>query len=104
MENKLKGGKADKMTPKKIADKFNVKVSDIEKQIAKGKKIESEHTDDEEKQTEIASDHVSEFPDYYDRIMKMEKEAEKHWSKKEKTNESKSLVKKLLRENLFDKI
>ncbi len=100
MENKLKGGKADNMTPQKIADKFGVNVSDVKKQIVKGKKIESEHTDDEEKQTEIASDHVAEFPDYYDRIMKMEKEAEKHWAKKEKTNESKSLVKKLLRENL----
>ena len=100
MENKLKGGKADNMTPQKIADKFGVNVSDVKKQIKKGKKIESEHTDDEEKQNEIASDHVAEFPDYYDRIMKMEKEAEKHWAKKEKTNESKLLIKKLLRENL----
>ncbi len=100
MENKLKGGKADKLTPKDISKKFNVSVKDVEKQINKGKKIESEHTDDIEKQTEIASDHVAEFPDYYDRIKKMEKEAEKYWTKKEKTNESKSLVKKLLRENL----
>lgn len=102
MENKLKGGKADNMTPKKISDKFGVSVKDVKKQIAKGKKIESEHTDDEEKQTEIASDHVTEFPDYYDRIEKMEKEAEKFWSKKEKTNESKSLIKKLLRENILE--
>lgn len=102
MENKLKGGKADNMTPKKIADKFGVSVKDVKKQIAKGKKIESEHTDDEEKQTEIASDHVTEFPDYYDRIEKMEKEAEKFWSKKEKTNEAKSFIKKLLRENLVN--
>jgi len=100
MENKLKGGKADNMTPKKIADKFGVSVKDVKKQIAKGKKIESEHTDDEEKQTEIASDHVTEFPDYYNRIEKMEKEAEKFWSKKEKTNEAKTFIKKLLRENL----
>lgn len=46
---------------------------------------------------------MSEFPDYYDRIDKMEKEAMKHWGEKEKTNESKSLVKKLLRENLENK-
>ena len=100
MENKLKGGKADKMSPKDIADKFDVTTKMVNDQIKKGKKIESEHTDDEEKQTEIAEDHVSEFPDYYDRIEKMEKEAKKYWGKKEKTNESKSLVKKLLRENL----
>jgi len=98
--NKLKGGKADNMSPKDIADKFGVTTKMVKDQIKKGKKIESEHTDDEEKQTEIAEDHVSEFPDYYNRIEKMEKEAKKYWGKKEKTNESKSLVKKLLRENL----
>jgi hypothetical protein len=103
MENKLKGGKADKMTPKDIAKKFDVSVKDVKDQIKKGKKVESEHTDDEEKQLEIASDHVTEFPDYYDRIEKMEKQAKKHWGKKEKTNESKILVKKLLRENLENK-
>ena len=80
MENKLKGGKADKMSPKDIADKFDVTTKMVKNQINKGKKIESEH--------------------YYDRIEKMEKEAKKYWGKKEKTNESKSLVKKLLRENL----
>ena len=100
MENKLKGGKADKMSPKDIADKFDVTTKMVKDQINKGKKIESEHTDDKEKQTEIAEDHVSEFPDYYDRIEKMEKEAKKYWGKKEKTNESKTLIKKLLRENL----
>ena len=64
----------------------------------KGKKVESEHTDDEEKQNEIASDHVSEFPDYYDRIEKMEKQAEKYW--KGKLSESKVFIKNTLRENL----
>ena len=98
MENKLKGGKADKLSPKDIAKKFDVSVKDVKNQIEKGKKVESEHTDDEEKQTEIASDHVSEFPDYYDRIEKMEKQAEKYW--KEKLSESKVFIKNILRENL----
>ena len=98
MENKLKGGKADKLSPKDIAKKFDVAVKDVKKQIEKGKKIESEHTDDEEKQIEIASDHVSEFPDYYDRIEKMEKEAEKYW--KEKLSESKIFITNSLRNRL----
>ena len=102
--NKLKGGKSDNMTIKDIANNFNVPVSDIKKQINKGEKVESEHTTDKEKQTEIATDHVSEFPDYYDRLDKMEKAAEKAWGKKEKkkkeTNESKIFIKKLLRENI----
>jgi transcriptional antiterminator len=98
MENKLKGGKADKLSPKDIAKKFDVSVKDVKNQIEKGKKVESEHTDDEEKQNEIASDHVSEFPDYYDRIEKMEKQAEKYW--KDKLSESKVFIKNTLRENL----
>ena len=100
MENKLEGGKGDKMTPKKIADKFDVKVKDVKKQIDYGTCVECEHTDDKQKAKEIATDHVAEFPDYYNRIHKMEKQAEKHWGKKEKANESKNLIKKLLRENL----
>ena len=104
MENKLKGGKADKMTPKKIAKKFDVDVKDVKKQIEYGTCIECEHTEDKEKAKEIATDHVSEFPDYYNRLNKMEKEAEKHWNKKENKkeakNETKTFIKKLLRENI----
>ena len=107
MENKLKGGKADKMTPKKIAKKFDVDVKDVKKQIEYGTCVECEHTEDKEKAKEIATDHVSEFPDYYNRLDKMEKEAKKHWdtdkkkeNKKETMNETKSLIKRLVRENL----
>ena len=102
MENKLKGGKADKMTPKKIAKKFDIEVKDVKKQIEYGTCVECEHTEDKEKAKEIATDHVSEFPDYYNRLDKMEKEAEKHWNKKETKNESKIFIKKLLRENISE--
>lgn len=99
--NTIKGGKADKMTAKDIAKKFNVSVEEIEAQIKKGIEIEKEHTNDKEKATEIAMDHVTEFPDYYDRIEKMEKGAEKDWGN-EKVNEgTKSLIKRLIREK-FD--
>ena len=98
MKNKLKGGKSDNMTIKDIANKFNVPVSDVKKQITKGEKVESEHTTDKVKQTEIATDHVSEFPDYYDRLEKLEKDAEKYW--KSKMIESKKSIKNILRENL----
>jgi len=82
--NTIKGGKADKMSVEDIAKKFNVSVEKIKAQIKKGIEVEKEHTNDKEKATEIAMDHVSEFPDYYDRIQKMEKGAEKEWGK---TNE-----------------
>ena len=106
MENKLKGGKADKMTPKKIADKFDVDVKDVKKQIEYGTCVECEHTDDKKKAKEIAEDHVSEIPDYYNRLYKMEIEAEKYWGKKENKkeakNETKIFIKKLLRENISE--
>ena len=100
MENKIKGGKADKMSAKDIADKFNVSVEKVEYQIKKGVEVEMEHTNDKEKATEIASDHISEFPDYYDRLEKMEKKASKEWKTSDVTENTKKLIKRLIRENL----
>ena len=85
--NKLKGGLADKMSVEDIAKKFNVSVEKIKAQIKKGVEVEKEHTNDKDKATEIAMDHVSEFPDYYDRIEKTEKGAEKEWGKEINENE-----------------
>lgn len=100
MKNTLKGGKADKMSAKDIADKFDVSVNKVESQIKKGISVEMEHTDDKEKATEIATDHVSEFPDYYDRLEKMEKKASKDWKTTDVTENTKKLIKRLIRENL----
>jgi len=97
--NTIKGGKADKMSVENIANKFNVSVEKVKAQIKKGVEIEKEHTNDKEKATEIAMDHVSEFPDYYDRIEKMEKDAKKKWE----VNESKLIIKSLLKEGLTRK-
>jgi len=104
--NEIVGGKADKMTVKDIAKKFGVKVSDIEKQIEMGIEVESEHTDDETKAKEIAMDHLSEMPDYYSRLEKMEKKGlnkakklEKNVGKKD-VSENFSLIKRILRESL----
>jgi hypothetical protein len=100
MENSIKGGKADKLTAKEIADKFDVSVSKINKQIEKGIKVELEHTDDEKKAREISMDHLTEFPDYYDRLEKMEKEGSKEWKSGETNENTKNLIKRLIRENL----
>lgn len=97
--NTLKGGKSDKLSTKDIADKFKVSVEKIEAQIKKGIGVEMEHTTDKEKATEIATDHVSEFPDYYDRLGKMEKKADKDW----KITETKHIIKTLLKEGLSRK-
>jgi len=61
-EDKIPGGKADNSDPEDF---------DID-QIAKGIKVEMEHTDDPEKALEIAMDHLTELDDYYDSLDKME--------------------------------
>jgi len=62
---KIKGGKADKLTPEDLAKKHSVSVDSIKKEIQVGVKIEMEHTDSKEMAKEIVMDHLSEFPDYY---------------------------------------
>lgn len=79
-KDKIKGGKADKMSIKDIAKKHEVSVESVKKQIEMGKKIEMEHVDDEVLAKEIAMDHLEEIPDYYTRLKKMEKEAKKELS------------------------
>ena len=74
-EDTSKGGKADKHTPESIAKLHNVTVENILFQIAKGIKVEMEHTDSRESAKEISLDHLVEFPDYYDRLDSMEKKA-----------------------------
>ena len=98
--NTLKGGKADKLSVEDIAKKFGVSVEKIKAQIKKGVNVEMEHTDNKEKATEIATDHVSEFPDYYDRLDKMEKDASSKWGEEEVNENYKPIIKKILRENL----
>lgn len=99
--NYIKGGKSDNMSIKDIANKFKVGISKIEAELRKGKKIELEHTNNQTKATEIAMDHLIEFPDYYTRLEKLEKEAQRHWKNKVANENTKDLIKRLIREN-FD--
>lgn len=55
-----------------IRAKHKVSYKDLVVQLAKGIKIEKEHTDDLALAREIALDHLAEFPDYYDRLEKAE--------------------------------
>jgi hypothetical protein len=60
-------------TPEQLAKKHKVPVSQIKTQLKKGTKVEKEHTKDTELATTIASQHIDELPDYYDRLSKVEK-------------------------------
>ena len=59
---KLVGGKGDSVPDTAFNDKS----------LAKGAKVESEHTKDPAVAKEIAKDHLSEDPKYYDKLAKME--------------------------------
>ncbi len=54
-KDKIKGGIGDKLTPEDVDPK----------QLAKGIRIELEHTNDKKLATEIAIDHLKEDPEYY---------------------------------------
>jgi hypothetical protein len=59
-----------------LAKKYKVSVKEVERQLRKGIKVELEHSTSSDIAKEIALDHINEFLDYYDRLQKMEKQAE----------------------------
>lgn len=69
---KIKGGMSDNKSLKEIAQKHDVDIDDILKQLELGIKVEMEHTDDPKVAIEIAKDHLCEFPTYYTELDKME--------------------------------
>lgn len=77
---------------KAIGDKLGIKWDKFDvDQFRRGMDVELEHgtrdmhtnvTNDDALTTgKIALAHLNEFPDYYDRLEKMEKEADKYWGK-----------------------
>lgn len=95
--NKLKGGLSDKVSKQNITKKFNITLQKLDKELKIGTKVEMEHADSKSLAKEIAMDHLVEIPDYYTRLLKMEKEAKNKWNVKEST---KSNIKKLFREHV----
>ena len=61
----LKGGKGDQLN-----------IDDVDQnELKMGMEVESEHTDDKYIALEIVLDHLAEFPDYYTKLIKMEKDS-----------------------------
>ena len=82
--NKLKGGLSDNMKPEDLAKKHQITIKGILSQLKKGIEVEKEHTNDESKAKEIAMDHISEDPKYYDKLSKMG--MDEKWSKEYKNS------------------
>lgn len=78
---------------KEVGEKLGINWSKFDvNQFCRGMNVELEHgtrdfktnvsNDDPQTTGKIALAHLSEFPDYYDRLEKMEKEAESYWEAK----------------------
>ena len=59
-----------------IAAKHGVSLEEIQHQLEIGIKVETEHTDNFDVATKIATDHLNEDPHYYTKLAKMESENE----------------------------
>lgn len=86
--------KISKQDVKKIGDNLGINWEEVNlDEFTKGINVEFEHgtrfpetnvtNDDKNLTGKIAWAHLKEFPDYYTRLEKMEKEAEEHWTDKE---------------------
>ena len=59
-------------TPAQLANKYGVTVDEVNAQLARGMKIELEHTSHRAIAREIALDHLGEKLDYYKKLAKIE--------------------------------
>jgi len=64
--------KDSEMSPEDLAKKHNVSVDKIKKQLEMGKKVEHEHTNNDQLAYKIAKAHVAEKPDYYTKLKMVE--------------------------------
>jgi hypothetical protein len=67
--------KSGEMTPDKVYQKASVHkkwyhMEDFEKELSAGIEVEMEHTNDPERAKRIALDHLSEDPEYYEKLAK----------------------------------
>lgn len=75
-QDELEGGVGDEMTLKKLSKKHGVSLWEIVSQFDMGVEVEREHTNDLKKAMEIAIDHLTEDPKYYQKLNSIEKKQE----------------------------
>lgn len=87
--------KIDTQDAKEIGDDLGINWNEVKlDEFTKGVNVELEHgtrypetnvTNNDKNMTgKIAWAHLKEFPDYYTRLEKLEKEAEEYWNRKER--------------------
>ena len=89
--------KIDKQKARMIGDRLGIDWHEVDlNEFTQGIAVELEHgsrwpettvtNDDLDLTAKIAWAHLKEFPDYYTRLEKMEKEAETYWSEQQKVH------------------
>jgi hypothetical protein len=73
----FKGGLSYGKTIEEIAERHKVSVEKLVEALETGRKVEMEHTTDEDMALKIAMDHLVEHPDYYKHLKRMERKMEK---------------------------
>lgn len=71
-EDKIKGGIGDNKTIEEIAEMHDAPIVLIKLMLQWGIEVEKEHTGDIDMAREIAIDHLTEDPVYYEKLRKME--------------------------------
>ena len=67
ISEQLAGGK----TLEDIANKHKADITELQRELEKGAKVEHEHTGSEEEAKKIAMDHLFEDPKYYTKLSKV---------------------------------
>jgi hypothetical protein len=75
-QEELEGGIGDNMTLSKLAKKHGVSLWELTSQFDMGVEVEREHTNDLKKAIEIAMDHLTEDPKYYQKLNSIERKSE----------------------------
>ena len=80
------------------ANEKGITVKEVDpEQLAMGRKVEMEHTDDEEIAERIALDHLAEYPNYYSLLKRMEEEADEA---EEEENEDEEAEEKSIKKSI----
>jgi len=91
-------GRLDVRARRRLVKKVHSPKKQFNSELQMGIKVEMEHTTDKRIAEKIARDHLKEFPDYYTRLARMEKEGKEALRKKEKElDTSKDAIKRRMK-------
>jgi hypothetical protein len=74
---RIKTTLVSKYSPCQLAKKYEITCAQLNVKLAKGMRVESEHTRNSQVAKKIALDHLAEDLNYYDKLLKIERKFKK---------------------------